>query len=284
MATTMTTTAVDITTETPVVCAQFRPEFGDTAGNVRRMADMVAAARFTAPGVIVFPELATSGYEFRGRNEAANLALELDGAELLPLRAAAARSNAVVIAGYPERAGGRLFNSAALFLPGGDAVNYRKLHLFDREKQRFDPGDAPPPVVETEAGRIGVMICFDWVFPEAARHLARGGAQLICHPSNLVLQYCQRAMFARSVENRVFTATCNRIGLEARDGRELRFTGASQILSPKGETLAQASSDREELIADTLDLAQADDKLITPLNHVLDDLRSDMLPPQTRNP
>ena len=140
----------------------------------------------------------------------------------------------------------------------------------------FVRGDAPPPVVETPAGRVGVMICFDWAFPEAARILALAGAQIIAHPSNLVLQFCQRAMFARSVENAVYSITANRIGTESRVERTLTFTGASQVLSPKGELLAQAPTDAECVAVVTADITRADNKRMTEYNDLFADRRVDL--------
>ena len=120
--------------------------------------------------------------------------------------------------------------------------------------------------------RIGIMICFDWAFPEMARALALGGAQLILHPSNLVLPYCMQAMLTRSIENRVFTATANRTGLE----RGTQFAGGSQITSPQGERLVQAGAETSGVITAEVDLAQADNKWITPYNHVFRDRRPDL--------
>lgn len=121
-----------------------------------------------------------------------------------------------------------------------------------------------------------MMICFDWIFPETARSLALQGAQIIAHPSNLVLQYCQRAMYARSVENRVFTITANRIGTEERAGRTLTFTGASQVLNPRGDTLVSAPGDEEHVGVAEADLTHADDKHITEYNDLMAQRRPDM--------
>ena len=87
------------------------------------------------------------------------------------------------------------------------------------------------------------MICFDWVIPEAARTLALKGAQIICHPSNLVMPYCQKAMYARAVENHVFIITPNRIGKDENSGKEVSFTGGSIILNPKGDYLAEGNKE-----------------------------------------
>lgn len=256
-----------------IACGQFQPIFGETLNNLLTVQRMVEEA---SADLIVFPELCTSGYEFRDRHEVEALALDFErDDEIGWLKEVSANSGSTIILGLPERAGNRIFNSSIMVEPSGRTTGYRKLHLFDREKNLFDPGDAIPKVVETEVGRIGMMICFDWIFPEVARLLALGGAQIICHPSNLVLSFCQRAMFARSVENGVFTMTCNRIGSESRTDRTLTFTGASQILSHRGATLAQAGTETEEIISAEINPSEADDKMITALNDRLGDRRVD---------
>ena len=252
-------------------CGQFSPRFGDTDGNLEHVCSMTEES---GADLIVFPELATSGYDFRDRTELESLALDLyNGTEIIRLKRLAKDTGTHIVIGLPERTGDRLFNSAALIEPGGRTSIYRKLQLFDREKHLFEPGDAPPRAVDTAVGRIGMMVCFDWIFPEVARLLALDGAQIICHPANLVLQFCQRAMFARSVENGVFTITCNRIGTESRLDRELIFNGNSQILSNRGDMLVQAGYDMEEIITAEIEPALADDKMITGNNHLLEDRR-----------
>ena len=88
------------------------------------------------------------------------------------------------------------------------------------------------------------MICFDWFFPETARSLALLGADIIAHPANLVLPYCQKAMITRCLENRVFAVTANRIGQEKRGEDDFQFTGASQIISYDGKVLSSAPNDK----------------------------------------
>jgi predicted amidohydrolase len=110
------------------------------------------------------------------------------------------------------------------------------------------------------------MICFDWLFPESARCLALDGADILLHPSNLVLPYCQDAMRTRCLENRVFAVTANRCGAEEGRGEQLRFTGSSQVTGPRGEVLSRAPEHREHLEVLEIDLAQARDKRVTPRN------------------
>lgn len=251
--------------------AQFCPDFGNRSRNLSVIQRMTRAN--ADADLIVYPELAVCGYEFVNRGEALESGEAATG-ETADCAASLAREcNTTLVIGYAERAGDRVYNACLLATPGGAMVNYRKIHLFDREKERFDPGDAPPPVVDTPAGRVGLMICFDWYFPEVARVLALNGAQILAHPSNLVLDKCQRAMFARSVENHVFTITANRYGTETRAGRALTFTGASQILSPNGDTLAQGPVEGDHVGIAAIDPNQADDKHATKLNDLFEDRR-----------
>ena len=177
----------------------------------------------------------------------------------------------MIVAGYPERAGDALYNAAAIVVNGEPVRSYRKIHLFGFERDCFDPGDRPFPVIEHAGLRVGTMICFDWIFPEAARTLALGGADVIAHPSNLVLPgWCQRAMRIRALENRVYTITANRFGTESRPPRPtLNFTGASCIVDPDGEVIADASEGAPALLQTTVDLDLTRDKQIPSGNRLL---------------
>jgi len=115
------------------------------------------------------------------------------------------------------------------------------------------------------------MICFDWYFPESARTLGLRGAQLIAHPSNLVLPHCPNAMPIRCLENRVFAAKANRIGTEDRGGVRLTYIGQSQIMSPQGEILHRSPSDRAEIAVKEIDLSIANDKSINERNNLFKD-------------
>lgn len=255
-----------------VACAQTFPEFGNTARNLK---NIISIIRETDADLIVFPELATSGYNFNNRREVSSAALEINGKEIDSLTQTACDHNRHVVIGIPESNGGKVYNSSILIEPNGKISTYRKIHLFDNEKHLFDSGDKPFFVQNTAIGKLGMMICFDWIFPESARLLALMGAQIICHPSNLVLSFCQQAMFARSVENGVFTMTCNRIGEESNNYKTLTFTGGSQILSPKGVALAKAPVDSEEVIQAEISPSDADNKQITANNHLFMDRRTD---------
>jgi predicted amidohydrolase len=185
--------------------------------------------------------------------------------------------NVSIVIGFAEKSGDKIYNSALLTNPDGTSFVYRKTHLFAEEKLFFTPGDTGFQVYPAKHGiRIGIMICFDWQFPESARTLALKGAQIICHPSNLVLPWCQQAMIIRSLENRVYSVTANRIGLERNGDKELYFTGMSQILGTKGEILHRMHMEQEEIAVITIDPFLADNKAVTPYNSVFTDRRPEL--------
>ncbi|MEK6581475.1 MAG: nitrilase-related carbon-nitrogen hydrolase, partial [Nitrospirota bacterium] len=171
---------------------------------------------------------------------------------------------------------GKLYNSAILTGPDGFMGVYRKTHLFYEEKLWFSAGDTGFKVWQTLIGNIGVMICFDWFFPESARTLALRGADIIAHSSNLVLPFCPDAMVTRCLENRVFAVTANRTGSEQRGGKErLTYIGKSQITSHKGEILYRASEDGDELSVREIDISRARNKQINSLNNLFDDRKKE---------
>lgn len=252
---------------------QFAPEFGAVERNLERIGK---ALRGEAADLWVLPELATTGYLFADRAECARLAEPVPGPSTEALAALCRARGTRVVAGLAERAGERLYNAAVYVGPDGVVGLYRKVHLFDRERLCFDPGPDPFRVHELDRFRIGLMICFDWLFPEAARSLALQGADLIAHPANLVLPYCQAAMVTRALENGVACATCNRVGAERRAGEELSFTGRSQVLDARGRCLGQAPAEGEETLVVEVDLDLSRDKRITERNDRLGDRRPDL--------
>ncbi|MDP8256702.1 MAG: nitrilase-related carbon-nitrogen hydrolase [Candidatus Alcyoniella australis] len=226
----------------------------------------------------VLPELVTSGYLFADR--ASLLPLAEPAAPGAPsfelLKRLARRSSMHIVAGFPELCEDRIYNSAMLVGPEGLVGVYRKTHLFDREHSLFDPGDSGFRVFDLPGLRLGIMICFDWAFPESARSLVLAGAQLIAHPANLVLPYFQNASITRALENRLFIATANRIGIERVDDQELTFTGRSQIVAPDGRVLARADGKRSRTLLVDIDPRQADDKHLTPRDHLLQRRRPEL--------
>ena len=239
------------------------------AGNMRKVESLLGSAKVNGVDVLVLPELANSGYVFNSRDEAIGLSEEVPAGPFSKLLQTFSKQDRLVVSGICEREGTNLYNSAAALGNGKLLATYHKVHLFNREGEWFLPGDKEPPVFEYGGFKFGLMICFDWAFPEMARVLTLKGAQVILHPANLVLPYCQNAMITRSVENRVFTATANRIGRE----RSMTFSGVSQVTSPRGEVLVRVGAMDEGLFWVDVNPSDADDKMITEYNHVLNDRR-----------
>ncbi len=119
------------------------------------------------------------------------------------------------------------------------------------------------------------MICFDWIYPESARSLALKGAQLIVHPANLVLPNCPDAMVTRCLENRVFTATADRVGEENRGEVELKFIGTSEIVTPNGKILCRLGIQESTISVVDVDLTLANQKKINNYNHLFEGRRPD---------
>ncbi len=247
---------------------QMHPRFGAVRDNVRRAAGILDRI---SDATIVLPELFNTGYLFRNEEELSSLAETVPGgytvSEMLKL---AKRRRLNLVFGIAQKQRGKFYNSAIFLSSKGKVEVYQKVHLFDREKLFFSRGSSLKTVSAGEA-KLGILICFDWVFPEVSRALALEGAQILCHPSNLVLPYAQDAMKTRCIENRVFAITANRIGSESRGAAALTFTGGSQIVGPAGEVLASASDRSESLRVVEVDVGAANDKNFTPNNHLFKD-------------
>ncbi|MFH2055854.1 MAG: nitrilase-related carbon-nitrogen hydrolase [bacterium] len=250
---------------------QYQVRFGEAAANRASIESLLGDAKFD---LLVLPELCLSGYFMPSGERLRELATPFGEGETFEFFRKLARDrDGALVFGFPELDGGAIFNSAAAVLPDGTSHNYRKVHLFDREKEWYDQADTGFSVFEFRGAKIGMMICFDWIFPEAARVLALMGADIIAHPSNLVLHLCQDAMVTRAIENSVFTVTCNRTGSDRAGEEEIAFTGKSRIVSPDGQVLGEAGAADEKLSLIDIDLSQARDKLLTPNNDLLADRR-----------
>lgn len=252
---------------------QMQPRFGEVEANVSHIEN---ALRRTRNATVVLPELVTTGYAFLSKGEAWELSESRRGPSVQRLRELARSRNLTLCFGFAERQGDKVYNSAATVTPVGKVHVYRKAHLFDREKLTFDRAEKPSLGLLKGDTRLGVMICFDWFFPETCRSLALAGARVVLHPSNLVMPWCQKAMTTRTLENAVFAVTCNRVGTESRGGLSLRFTGASQVLDTKGRVLARAGVRGESLQIVSINPEEAANKNINMRNHLMRDRRPEM--------
>ena len=250
---------------------QFRPLFGKVRQNAKKV---INALQEVKADLIVLPELAFTGYHFQNRNELKTLAEDPEKSSTVEALVELCQKNNIhLVTGFAEKNKDKIFNSALLIGPEGIEHTYRKLHLFNEEKNYFDEGDVPLQVNIVNDVKVGMLVCFDWAFPETIRALTLQGAEVIAHPSNLVLAFCQEAMITRCLENRVFAVTTNRFGSDKRPHGELKFTGKSQIVGPGGVLINRAVSQREALYVTEIDPAQSQNKNITILNDLIADRR-----------
>lgn len=254
---------------------QFEPVFGEVKLNLDKVVGRLEGCECD---LMVLPELFATGYQFLSKDEVAALAEPVpDGPTTVRLCEVAKRRSMHLVAGLLERSGERFYNSAVLVGPKGFLGVYRKAHLFFEETLFFTPGDTGFVVWDIGAARVGILVCFDWFYPEAARTLALRGADILCHPANLVLPYCPDAMVTRCLENRVFSVTANRIGTEARGQKKpLTYIGNSEIVDPRGHILYRASRDQEDLHMVDIDPHQARSKSLNPYNDLFRDRQSSL--------
>ena len=258
-----------------VSCAQYAVREGDRDHNLEHSLRFIRRAAAEGADLVILPELTNSGCDLASRDQALELAEEVPSEPTVRAwREEAEGSDVCVVGGLLEREGDTLYNSAVLLGPGM-LGRYRKTHLWNKEKLLYEPG-RELPVFDTPLGSIGVLICYDAWFHEAARTLALKGAQILCVPSNapddwvpetqrrgnltMLNVHCMAAANA----NRVFVAAANRVG----DG----YLGRSCIVDVTGGVLALAGPEEEDLVSAELDLRRArTEKRLTDLSHVFED-------------
>ena len=233
--------------------------------NVKRIDTAAARAAKAGADLIVFPELMTSGY-----NPVIADRPDQRGAAAAIARIAGQRGIAIAC-GRPEHVDGKYFNAAVLAdRAGRRRIDYRKTHLFgDDERRVFAAGDGACETVDLDGWRVGLLVCYDVEFPEAARALALAGADLILVPTALMSPYDQIPNVlipARAYENQCYVAYANYCGEDTRH----RYCGRSTLAGPDGRIIVQAERDETFLVAelsrDALEASRG-------LNTYLDDRR-----------
>ena len=220
----------------------------------------------------VFPECFTTGYCFDSLEEAMAFAESVPGPTTDRIASICKELNTFVVCGMLEKSGSQLFNTAVLIGPDGLIGSYRKVHLPYLGVDRFTtPGDRPFEVFEAAGVRIGMLICYDGGFPEAARVLAIRGADIIFLPTNWPPGGAYMAEFSincRAMENGVYFAAVNRIGFE----NGFSFNGKSRICSPVGATMATIDEDTPGIIRAEIDPIAARTKRIVRVlgKHMID--------------
>lgn len=228
-----------------IALVQFHPQLGAVNDNLDRMGKMIQQICTTQRvNLIVFPELATTGYE-NGVNFT-DLAEQLPGYTSNFLGKLAGDFHTWIVTGMvlKHKVESVIYNAAILIGPDGEvAGEYRKVHLKGEEKMAFRAG-FKFPVFETDFGNLGILLGWDLAFPETARALALDGAELIVVPANWEapnLEEWKTYLLARAYENAVFVGGANRIG----DEYTYSFFGETLILGPRGELYGQVPRDEE---------------------------------------
>jgi predicted amidohydrolase len=251
---------------------QFNPIFGEKNANCDIVKNLLGDVR---ADLIVLPELFNTGYTFLNKAEVAMLAETKNGKTANFMLSLAQEKKCCFAYGFAEKYRDSLYNSMSFVSPAGLLHTYRKVQLFKEEKHWFQPGKQGFEVFEFRDVKLGMLICFDWIFPETIRTLALKGAQIILHAANLVMPFCPDAMVTRAIENRVFIVTADRIGEEKRNDKAYRFIGKSQIVSQKGEILIRVRDEECVKILD-IDPALALNKKINEYNDLFADRKDDL--------
>jgi N-carbamoylputrescine amidase len=254
----------------------------DRNENLRRSLDGLQTAAAAGAQLVLLQELHATAYFCQTENDAAfGLAEEVPGATTAVLAEAARELNIVIVGSvFERRAAGLYHNTAVVLNPDGEVAGiYRKTHIPDdpgyAEKFYFTPGDLGIHAIDTAVGRLGVLVCWDQWYPEAARMMALDGAQLLLYPTAIgwdsadddaeqkrQLEAWTTVQRGHAIANQLPVLCCNRTGREqAADGSgsAINFWGSSFACGPQGEMLAQAASDSAAALVTDLDLGRRDD-------------------------
>jgi len=240
--------------EITIATVQMKPELGQMEDNLVKMSDFIARIAAEQPvDLIVFPELATTGYEIGPRFP--ELAQRVPGPTVNLIAQRASESGVHVAFGMvsKEKVESILYNTAVLVGPDGDLIGqYNKVHLRGEERIAFRPGYRLD-VFETGLGMVGLMIGWDLAFPEVARSMVLDGAELLIVCANWEQPHVDEwrvYMLARAYENAVFVAAANRVGEEP----SYTFFGQSSIVGPRGKVYASVDEPTEGYAVARIDL------------------------------
>jgi predicted amidohydrolase len=247
---------------------QFSPIFGDKEANVQKIKELITDL---GADIIVLPEMCTTGYMVADRKELKLLAESIDGNTVKSLSSIVKENDCCLIFGMPEIDGSKIFSSAVALGPDGALAKHQKSHLFLKETLLFDKGETKPTLFEWRSVKIGLGVCYDYMFPEYWRVLALKKADLFCNTANFVFDYGFKMMQARSIENGVFSITVNRTGEE----RGQKFCGGSEMIDNRGGVLFKAN-DSESAYVIEVNLKKSRNKKWNEYNNLFGDRRNDL--------
>ncbi|MGH2429014.1 MAG: carbon-nitrogen hydrolase family protein [Candidatus Limnocylindria bacterium] len=236
-----------------IAALQLDPQIGEVDHNLEHIERTVADAAARGANLVVAPEAAVTGYAFDSLEEAMPVARRASAIAADRLAELAAKHAVTVICGTLEAEGDAIYNAALVLAPNGRRWVYRKTHLPFLGIDRFAaPGQDAPFVVDLGPIRVGVLICYDLRFPEAARICALDGADLIALPTNWpegVDFHPDLFAPARAAENHCFLLAADRVGTE----RGTTFIGRSLVVDPDGRLLATAGGTEEDVLVVEID-------------------------------
>ncbi|TVS10638.1 MAG: acyltransferase, partial [Wenzhouxiangella sp.] len=260
--------------QTPLHIALVQHAMGpDPYDNRQASVDGIERAAAAGARLVILPELHASEYFCKYQDpELFDLAEPLDGPTRRQLSEAAREFGVVVVGSiFERRAPGLAHNTALVIEADGELAGiYRKMHIPDdpgyNEKFYFTPGDQGFVPVDTMLGRLGVLVCWDQWFPEAARMMALAGAQVLIYPTAIgfspdddedeqhrQLDAWRTIQRSHAIANGLPVVACNRVGFEpdrSGAGRDAQFWGHSLVIGPQGEIIDEAGLDAEVLVAE----------------------------------
>ena len=244
--------------EINIAIAQFHPRLGEVNANLERIGDIIDHICAAQPvNMIIFPELATTGYECGVKFT--ELAEQIPGFTIEALGMRAQKYETYIAFGMviKHKVESVVYDGAILLAPDGQvAGQYNKVHLKPEERPIFR-GGFKLPIIETSFGMVGLMLGYDMAFPEAARAMAIDGAELIVVPAcweNASIAEWKTYLLSRAYENSIFIAGANRIG----DEYTYSFGGESAVVGPRGEVYAQVGKDENDRPKEAYALAKID--------------------------
>lgn len=247
-----------------IAAVQMDPRIMEKSANLEKMLHQAKVAAGNNANLIVFPECALSGYVYSSREEAIPFMETIPGPSTDKLADCSRELGVYIIVGLLEidPHTDSCFNTAILVSPQGLIGKYRKNHLPFLGIDRFiNPGNDAFQVYQTPIGNIGLHICYDCNFPETARVMTLLGADILVLPTNWPEgrgKIAEYVINTRAYENKVHLVAVDRVGTE----RGTRFIGKSKIVDAWGDTLVEASSDREEIIYAEINLNDSRQKRI----------------------
>ncbi|MDD4924174.1 MAG: hypothetical protein PHF74_04990 [Dehalococcoidales bacterium] len=245
-----------------IAAVQIEPKLMQNKNNLDNIISNIKTAAAAGAQLVVFPECALTGYMFTSLDEALPYMETIPGLFTDELTKQAEDLNVYIIAGLLEKDGDKHFNTSVLIGQEGIIGKYRKIHLPFLGIDRFiDKGDQPFKVYKTAIGNIGMHICYDCNFPECARVMALLGADILVLPTNWPQgrqRIAEHVVLCRAYENKVNFVAANRIGIE----RNAKFIGLSRIIDTRGDIVAAALDDGEQIVYGHVSITEARQKQV----------------------